>query len=80
MAMPNKYFFLKKIYLKSFQKRFVIEQDDLWRALTEAAHLSRSLGHSQTVKEIMDTWTLQVFLYARESIKGDPPRVQKGLT
>lgn len=35
-------------------------QDDLWRALTRAAHLSRGLAPTQTVKDIMDTWTLQV--------------------
>ena len=36
------------------------EQDDLWQALTEAAHMQRSLDQSINVKEIMDTWTLQM--------------------
>lgn len=35
------------------------EQDDLWHFLTEAAHAARTLDPSLTVKEIMDTWTLQ---------------------
>ncbi|KAB0800625.1 hypothetical protein PPYR_05232 [Photinus pyralis] len=35
------------------------EQDDLWQALTEQAHEDASLLSHLTVKEIMDTWTLQ---------------------
>lgn len=36
------------------------EQDDLWESLTEKAHENQSLMKSVTVKDIMDTWTLQV--------------------
>ncbi|XP_025832297.1 aminopeptidase N [Agrilus planipennis] len=35
------------------------EQDDLWAALTLEAHESKVLDLNTTVKEIMDTWTLQ---------------------
>jgi aminopeptidase N len=35
-------------------------QDDLWESLTETAHENQSLMKSVTVKDIMDTWTLQV--------------------
>lgn len=35
-------------------------QDDLWAALTEIAHNKQALPTKFTVKEIMDTWTLQV--------------------
>ncbi len=35
-------------------------QDDLWESLTKTAHESNSLMKTATVKEIMDTWTLQV--------------------
>lgn len=34
-------------------------QDDLWETLTKQAHESRVLEEDVTVKEIMDTWTLQ---------------------
>lgn len=34
-------------------------QDDLWQQLTLQAHLDGSLPLHMTVKEIMDTWTLQ---------------------
>lgn len=36
------------------------KQDDLWAALTEVAHKKLALPQELTVKEIMDTWTLQV--------------------
>ena len=36
------------------------EQDDLWQAFTEVAHSKRSLGNDMSVKQIMDTWTLQM--------------------
>lgn len=36
------------------------KQDDLWAALTEAAHSRQVLPKEFTVKNIMDTWTLQV--------------------
>ncbi|XP_024875821.1 aminopeptidase N isoform X2 [Temnothorax curvispinosus] len=35
------------------------EQNDLWHALTKQAHKDKVLDPSVTVKEIMDTWTLQ---------------------
>lgn len=35
------------------------EQDDLWNALTKEAHRQGTLDSKITVKEIMDTWTLQ---------------------
>jgi aminopeptidase N len=36
------------------------KQDDLWSALTEIAHNRQALPKELSVKEIMDTWTLQV--------------------
>ena len=36
------------------------EQDDLWSFLTDAAHAKGTLDPDLTVKEIMDTWTLQM--------------------
>ena len=36
------------------------EQDDLWSFLTDAAHAKGTLDSDLTVKEIMDTWTLQM--------------------
>lgn len=35
------------------------EQDDLWESLTEEAHKRGKLPKDMTVKNIMDTWTLQ---------------------
>ncbi|KOC62990.1 Aminopeptidase N [Habropoda laboriosa] len=35
------------------------EQNDLWDALTKQAHKDKVLDSGVTVKEIMDTWTLQ---------------------
>nr|XP_033334550.1 aminopeptidase N isoform X2 [Megalopta genalis]XP_033334551.1 aminopeptidase N isoform X2 [Megalopta genalis] len=35
------------------------EQDDLWDALTKQAHKDKVLSTSVTIKQIMDTWTLQ---------------------
>lgn len=35
-------------------------QDDLWTALTEVAHDNQILPRDMSVKDIMDTWTLQV--------------------
>lgn len=45
-------------YLKkySFSNAY---QDDLWAELTKAAHQDGTLESSTTVKDIMDTWTLQ---------------------
>jgi aminopeptidase N len=34
-------------------------QNDLWEALTFQAHVDNVLDSSMSVKEIMDTWTLQ---------------------
>ncbi len=34
-------------------------QDDLWHALTVQSHLDDTLAKTLTVKQIMDTWTLQ---------------------
>lgn len=36
------------------------KQDDLWAALTEIAHSRQVLPRELSVKDIMDTWTLQV--------------------
>ena len=35
-------------------------QDDLWSFLTEQAHRDRTLTADITVKQVMDTWTLQM--------------------
>ncbi|KAL1116749.1 hypothetical protein AAG570_005221 [Ranatra chinensis] len=35
------------------------EQDDLWSSLTEQGHKDNTLDQEVTIKEIMDTWTLQ---------------------
>ncbi|XP_050433287.1 aminopeptidase N-like [Adelges cooleyi] len=35
------------------------EQDDLWSSMTEVAHAQGNLDKNLTVKQIMDTWTLQ---------------------
>lgn len=51
--------FLKKNYLNEF-KYSNAEQDDLWRVLTDQAHKDKTLDKNLTVKEIMDTWTLQM--------------------
>jgi aminopeptidase N len=46
-------------YLKRHEYKNA-KQDDLWAALTEVAHENQALPKKFTVKEIMDTWTLQV--------------------
>ncbi|XP_073818645.1 suppressor of ER stress-induced death [Musca autumnalis] len=46
-------------YLKELSYRSA-EQDDLWHFLTLAAKSEGLLDRNTTVKEIMDTWTLQV--------------------
>ena len=48
----------KQNYLKKFAYANA-EQDDLWESLTEQAHIDGTLVQSVTVKDIMDTWTLQ---------------------
>lgn len=35
------------------------DQDDLWRHLTDEAHRNNIFDNSTSVKDIMDTWTLQ---------------------
>lgn len=35
------------------------EQDDLWHYLTEAGHSAKIMPNGLSVKQIMDTWTLQ---------------------
>uniref|UniRef100_A0A6A7FYW6 Aminopeptidase n=1 Tax=Hirondellea gigas TaxID=1518452 RepID=A0A6A7FYW6_9CRUS len=48
--------------LSNYLDRFKFKnaaQDDLWETLTVTALKSGSLPHGMTVKEIMDTWTLQ---------------------
>lgn len=35
------------------------EQDDLWRYLTDAGHTAMVMPSGLSVKQIMDTWTLQ---------------------
>ena len=42
-----------------FHKFGNARQDDLWHQLTLQAHQDDSLPKYMTVKEIMDTWTLQ---------------------
>ena len=37
-----------------------VTQDDLWQALTIVGQESRRLSEVLNVKEIMDTWTLQM--------------------
>ncbi|XP_043210449.1 aminopeptidase N-like [Amphibalanus amphitrite] len=46
-------------YLRAMQYR-AATQDDLWRFLTEQAHRDGTLPDDVTVKQVMDTWTLQM--------------------
>ncbi|KAF0311370.1 Aminopeptidase N [Amphibalanus amphitrite] len=46
-------------YLTAMQYR-AATQDDLWRFLTEQAHRDGTLPDDVTVKQVMDTWTLQM--------------------
>ena len=47
--------------LSSFFSSFkAAEQDDLWSHLTSQAHVDGTLPDDVTVKQIMDTWTLQM--------------------
>ena len=53
---------LKNLILQNYLKINAYqnaEQDDLWAALTEQAHQDGTLDRSISVKDIMDTWTLQ---------------------
>ncbi|XP_017039012.1 aminopeptidase N-like [Drosophila ficusphila] len=48
--------------LKSYLERFSYknaEQDNLWEALTQAAHKHGALPRNYEIKTIMDSWTLQ---------------------
>ncbi|XP_037803061.1 LOW QUALITY PROTEIN: aminopeptidase N-like [Penaeus monodon] len=60
------YFFLTEATFKKGLTNYLnhfaydaAEQDDLWEFLTEAAHEDDSLAADVSVKDIMDTWTLQ---------------------
>merc|ERR1719367_1644264 len=46
-------------YLREFSYK-AAEQDDLWRHLTSQGHADKTLPEDVTVKQIMDTWTLQM--------------------
>ena len=47
-----------KNYLKKFEYGNAL-QDDLWEVMTEQAHTDDVLQKNVTIKQIMDTWTLQ---------------------
>ena len=51
-------FFFSKNYLNLNAYKSAV-QDDLWEELTKEAHLQGTLDKAYTVKDIMDTWTLQ---------------------
>lgn len=57
------------------------EQDDLWESLTEQAHKDGTLDTSMTVKEVMDSWTLQtgypLIRVSRDYEKGTASLTQK---
>ncbi|CAL4058634.1 unnamed protein product, partial [Meganyctiphanes norvegica] len=55
------FFIMQFLYISIFHnsKYGNAEQDDLWKYLTQAAHKSNTLPNQVTVKEVMDTWTLQ---------------------
>ncbi|XP_018019808.1 puromycin-sensitive aminopeptidase-like protein, partial [Hyalella azteca] len=58
-------------YLNHFKYKSA-EQDDLWRFLTEQAHQDKNLPQDLTVKDIMDTWTLQMgYPLITVTVKGD---------
>ena len=46
-------------YLRDFKYK-AAEQDDLWEHLTRVGHKDGTLRSDITVKQIMDTWTLQM--------------------
>jgi len=73
--------FLTLVFLKC-NKLFIFSrkyqsatQNDLWEALTLQAHADNVLDESISVKEIMDTWTLQtgfpVITVTRDYTTGD---------
>lgn len=43
-----------------YSKFAAAEQNDLWQYLTEQGHRDGTLPKSMSVKQIMDTWTLQM--------------------
>ena len=45
-------------YLKKYQYK-TANQDNLWDELTQQGHRDNKLDANITIKEIMDTWTLQ---------------------
>ena len=47
-------------YIYYFSSYKAAEQDDLWHHLTSQAHIDKTLPEDVTVKQIMDTWTLQM--------------------
>lgn len=59
------YFLTDEVFHKGLKKYLTsrlykaAEQDDLWRSLTEQSHEDNILHKNVTVKDIMDTWTLQ---------------------
>lgn len=59
-----------KSYLRKFEYGNAI-QDDLWEAMTSHAHSDKVLDQRFTVKEIMDSWTVQSAGYPVVSVKRD---------
>lgn len=53
--MPQ-YIHDSETFLRSFQ---AADQNDLWQHLTDKALLNDAIDNGTSVKEIMDTWTLQ---------------------
>lgn len=47
-----------KVFLKKYEYGNVL-QDDLWECMTDQAHKDGTLQPNMTVKQVMDTWTLQ---------------------
>jgi Aminopeptidase N len=68
--------FLKCNRLFVFSRKYQsATQNDLWEALTSQAHADNVLDRNISVKEIMDTWTLQtgfpVIMVTRNYTTGD---------
>ena len=51
---------IRYVYLLKYSSFKAADQDDLWNSLTTQAHEDKTLPPNITVKEIMDTWTLQM--------------------
>lgn len=47
-------------FVASVRSYGAADQNDLWRHLTKIAHQHRLLDNATDIKEIMDTWTLQI--------------------